>query len=433
MQKFELVLLIHGHQPVGNFDDVFERAYQNSYLPFVEVLARHPAIRLGLHYSGPLLEWIERAHPGIFRPPARLGAARPSGNRRRRILRAHPGHHSAGRSPRADHAAGGLLEKHFEARPSGAWLAERVWEPQLPSSLAPAGVEYTLVDDNHFLGAGFEPEQLYGYYLCEDLGHTVKVLPGLKTLRYLIPFRDVKETTDFLRDAASNASRAASRPWATTWKNSASGPARTSTATATAGSTASSRRSKKIPTGWDFHARRCGRLAPAARPRRSADGFLHGNDGVVAAHAGAERYHGLVEEFSSRPDVLPFLRGGIWRGFFSKYAESNLMHKKMLHVSERSARSRAAAAATRVSGQARDEAMTLLLQGQCNDAYWHGVFGGLYSPHLRTALWRSLEQAEDDRRWACASQKATTPKSRSSISMPTDATKSISPRTATPR
>ena len=36
----------------------------------------------------------------------------------------------------------------------------------------------------------------------------------------------------------------------------------------------------------------------------------------------------------------------------------------------------------------------LLLHGQCNDAYWHGVFGGLYSPHLRTALWRPLVEAE---------------------------------------
>jgi alpha-amylase len=35
-----------------------------------------------------------------------------------------------------------------------------------------------------------------------------------------------------------------------------------------------------------------------------------------------------------------------------------------------------------------------MLRGQCNDPYWHGVFGGLYSPHLRTELWRSLIQAE---------------------------------------
>ena len=72
----------------------------------------------------------------------------------------------------------------------------------MPSSLAPSGVEYTLVDDNHFLGAGFELEQLYGYYLAEDQGHSVKVLPGLKALRYLLPFRAPADTIEFLRASA---------------------------------------------------------------------------------------------------------------------------------------------------------------------------------------------------------------------------------------
>ncbi|MGB8837083.1 MAG: alpha-amylase/4-alpha-glucanotransferase domain-containing protein, partial [Candidatus Acidiferrales bacterium] len=106
------------------------------------------------------------------------------------------------------------------------------------------------------------------------------------------------------------------------------------------------------------------------------------------------RYHALVAEFSSRPDALPFLRGGIWRNFFTKYGESNLLHKKMLHVSRKvhaldhSRRQDAAFL------EAREHARTLMLRGQCNDPYWHGVFGGLYSPHLRTALWRSLAEAE---------------------------------------
>jgi len=91
------------------------------------------------------------------------------------------------------------VEKHFRARPRGAWIAERVWEPQIPSCLAPAGVQYT---DNHFLSAGFDLDELYGHRLTEDLGHTVKVLPGLKMLRYLIPFHDVSQTIDFLRQAA---------------------------------------------------------------------------------------------------------------------------------------------------------------------------------------------------------------------------------------
>ena len=106
------------------------------------------------------------------------------------------------------------------------------------------------------------------------------------------------------------------------------------------------------------------------------------------------RYHALTEEFASRPESLPFLRGGIWRNFFTKYCESNLLQKKVVHVSgkvqklaEKGSRDKAFLSAT-------EQAMSLLLRSQCNDAYWHGVFGGLYAPHLRTALWNSVIQAE---------------------------------------
>jgi len=35
-----------------------------------------------------------------------------------------------------------------------------------------------------------------------------------------------------------------------------------------------------------------------------------------------------------------------------------------------------------------------LWAGQCNDAYWHGVFGGLYLPNLRVPVYRHLLRAE---------------------------------------
>ncbi|MCL6637618.1 MAG: DUF1926 domain-containing protein, partial [Alicyclobacillus sp.] len=40
------------------------------------------------------------------------------------------------------------------------------------------------------------------------------------------------------------------------------------------------------------------------------------------------------------------------------------------------------------------EARDRVLRGQGNDAYWHGIFGGIYAPHLRTELWRNLIRAE---------------------------------------
>ena len=75
MSKFNLVLLIHAHQPVGNFDDVMERTYERSYLPFLDCLARHPRVRMGLHYSGSLLEWLAEKHPEYLLQIRKLAAA----------------------------------------------------------------------------------------------------------------------------------------------------------------------------------------------------------------------------------------------------------------------------------------------------------------------------------------------------------------------
>src|ERR1035437_2805959 len=87
--------------------------------------------------------------------------------------------------------------------------------------------------------------------------------------------------------------------------------------------------------------------------------------------------------------------GGFWRGFFSKYAEANLLHKKMLRVSSKLRHEGGNSPAKGgKSALRRAEATTHLLRSQCNDAYWHGIFGGLYAPHLRTELWRELVRAE---------------------------------------
>src|SRR3989442_4599405 len=59
------------------------------------------------------------------------------------------------------------------------------------------------------------------------------------------------------------------------------------------------------------------------------------------------------------------------------------MHKKMLALSALCRERGNPAAPRRAIGRA-----------QCNDAYWHGVFGGLYLPHLRAAIWQNLALAE---------------------------------------
>jgi alpha-amylase/alpha-mannosidase (GH57 family) len=392
--KFQLVLLIHGHQPIGNFEDVFERSYQHSYLPFIEVLEKHPAVHLALHYTGPLLEWMERAHPEYFERVKALvqkgQVEMVGGGFYEPILISIPEQDREEQIKRlADY-----VEKHFGARPQGAWLAERVWEPQIPSSLAAAGVGYTLVDDHHFLGAGFEQEQLYGHYLAEDLGKSVTLLAGSKQLRYLIPFHPPQDTTAYLRQLAQQHPHGFVAMgddlekfggWPGTYELC-------------------------YKKGWltDFFSEleSCGDWLEVRTPAEAIRTHVSLGRADLPTASYTEmmewalptkarmRFHALVEEFNTRPDAEPFLRGAIWRNFFSKYSESNLLQKKMLHVSQAIQALSDSNRKEKSFIQGRDEASGLLLQAQCNDAYWHGIFGGLYAPHLRTALWRCLVEAE---------------------------------------
>jgi len=82
----------------------------------------------------------------------------------------------------------------------------------------------------------------------------------------------------------------------------------------------------------------------------------------------------------------PFLRGGFWDNFLVKYPEANRIQKRMLRVSEKVDHI--------MDRKKRQEARQLLYKGQCNCAYWHGLFGGLYLNYLRDALTRNLIEAE---------------------------------------
>ena len=98
----------------------------------LEALERHPGVRLSLHYTGPLLEWLRAERPEFI---ARLAAlvARDQveilgGGYYEPVLASLPERDRIGQLRRM----GDELEALFGERPRGAWLAERVWEPDLP-------------------------------------------------------------------------------------------------------------------------------------------------------------------------------------------------------------------------------------------------------------------------------------------------------------
>ena len=392
-RHFHLVLLIHAHQPCGNFGHVFEKAYDTCYLPFLEMLEKHPSVHTGLHYSGPLLSWIQENRPAYF-PLLKKLAARGQvevigGGFYEPILISIP--------PQDQHEQltqlSVYIEQHFGKRPTGAWLAERVWEPQLPSILAGGGIEYTFVDDSHFLSAGFEASELFGAYLAEDRGRTVCLFPGLKDLRYLIPFGGVPDLVKYLRASAAahpggSAAMGDDMEKFGVWPGTAKHCFEDGWLEDFFNAIEENSAWLKAVTPTEFLSTH----APLGRADLPTASYTEMTEWALPTRV-RQLYMAVQREFKERPDVLSFLRGGSWRGFFRKYSEANLLHKKMLRTSVRLAgiparRSDAPAAAE--LAQARD----LLHRAQCNDAYWHGIFGGLYAPHLRTDLWRNLIRAE---------------------------------------
>ena len=182
------VFCIHNHQPVGNFEDVLENSYANAYEPFLRKLHSRPSVKLSLHISGFLLDWLCERKPGYMEMlkdmAARGQVELMGGGYYEPVLAVIPREDRLGQLNMMKER----IQDLFGQTPKGIWLTERVWDPSLPESLAEAGVEYVVVDDYHFIKSGLKKEDLSGYYVTEELGKVVKVFPGSERLRYLIPF-----------------------------------------------------------------------------------------------------------------------------------------------------------------------------------------------------------------------------------------------------
>ena len=66
MPPIRFVFGLHLHQPVGNFDHVFEQHVADVYRPILERLSGRGFLPAVLHLSGPLLEWLEAHNTGYL-------------------------------------------------------------------------------------------------------------------------------------------------------------------------------------------------------------------------------------------------------------------------------------------------------------------------------------------------------------------------------
>ncbi|HTO11893.1 MAG TPA: alpha-amylase/4-alpha-glucanotransferase domain-containing protein [Candidatus Binatia bacterium] len=381
---------IHNHQPIGNFDEVLGETTRLAYQPFLALLKSRPEVRMTVHCTGSLLEWLrEHARPTFDLLGEVVSSGRVellTGGFYEPILAILPDTDKRGQIQRLTE----FLTREFGVRPRGMWLAERVWEPHLARALHDAGVEYVLVDDRHFAMAGLEPDDLGGYYLTEEQGATLAVFPINQRLRHLIPFAEVDKALEYLGEQRGRVpaltvvddgekfgawpdthelvytdgwldtffDRVLSTPWL------------------------------RLATFGDVK----DRLAATGRVYLPTASYQEMGEWALPAEAGR-----LLEE--AKRDIGPLengarlaglLRGGFWRHFLVKYPEVADGYWKMLRLS----RAIETARGERPGDAGLLAARESLWRGQANDAYWHGVFGGCYLPHLRRAVKSALLDAE---------------------------------------
>jgi len=398
MGQVALGLVFHNHQPIGNFGWVNEEHYQHAYLPLVECLERHPGARVGLHYTGSLLDWLWDVHPDLIdriRALVTRGQVEVvGGGYFEPVLTVLPEADRVGQI----RALADAVRERFGTTPTGMWLAERVWEPGLPHSLLDGGMQYSIVDDTHLYASGLSADDRYGYYLTEDDGRPFALFASLYELRYTMLWRPLEETMAFLREIADHAAPGALPlafmgddgekfgGWPGTY-----GPCWTE------GYMDRFFAAVEASADWltpmlpaEYRAAH----PPLGRVYLPTASYVEMSEWVLPADAGSGFAHLRHEMEESRPEIARWMRGGFWRSFMMKYPEINRLHKRMLraHAKVHAARALPAFAGTANGG---DGGLMDLYRGQNNDVYWHGVFGGIYMNHMRAETTHRLILAEN--------------------------------------
>ncbi|MCR4428141.1 MAG: DUF1925 domain-containing protein [Caldiserica bacterium] len=377
MKRF--ILCIHNHQPVGNFGEVFQKALKEAYVPFLQTLRDFPSIKVALHNSGPIFEFLKERNQLDYLNLIRelLGRGQLellSGGFWEPILPLIPEEDIISQVE----AMNRFLKEAFNFQPRGLWLAERVWESSLIKPLRKAGMEFTFVDDNGFQKIGLAERDLDGYFITEDEGISFKLFPISKPLRYLIPGSSPEEAIQYIKNFPNpdallvfgddgekfglwpGTSELLYRDgWLRRFFELLS-------------------REETIKTIFPSEA--LNSLAPKGRVYLPPSSYEEMEEWSLPARMQLELKR---KKASTDPETKKFIRGGFFQNFLSKYPESNRMHKRMLFLKEN------------LKGD-RGKAFEHYLRGQCNCAYWHGVFGGLYFPFLRDAVYREFLQAEGE-------------------------------------
>ena len=348
-----LVLGLHHQMPLGSSETATEHEYQEHHRPYLSLLNSFPEVRVALHYSGPLLEWLDAQHPEYIMLLRELVE-------RHQVELVGGAYYDAALSiiPNADRL--GQVEKltthlrsQFGIRPRGSALAEGVWEPSLASTLHSSGMEYVFLSAAQLQGAADDGE-LHKPLITEDQGRVLSVLPVTTAV---LGAADVSSPTQVCAELRALARRHVG-----------------GIAVAFEAGLPSSRLSSTERTAWLselFQRVLEAEWVQIALPQQA----------LAASPERPRVYLGCSTRSAGVGD------GALFRRNLVRYPESRMLYARMMYTHLLVNQIRGDKARKR-------SAQNELWRGQSHTAYWNGSGGGIRSPHVRHDAYRSFIEAE---------------------------------------
>ncbi|MFX1499794.1 MAG: alpha-amylase/4-alpha-glucanotransferase domain-containing protein [Promethearchaeota archaeon] len=406
-----LPMVFHAHQPEGNFDWVYEDCYKKSYEPLIENIFKYKDVKFTLHFSGNLLEWFIKNKPDLInkiKVMAKRGQIEIiGGGYYEPIFAIIPYRDKIAQMKKLSK----LIKQEFGLEVKGAWLSERVWEPNYPSFLNDVGLKYVIVDDNHFRSTGITEEGTFYSYITEDEGKSLRIFPINEELRYLTPWKPTYMSIDYLKKAADEKGDRMALFISDAEKMGVWGS--TNEICYIHGHEEGDEGKPFIPAFFEqirknswiksltlseymnqYPAKSLVYL-PTASYDKMEEWVL-----PTDIRKSFKAVRKSLREDEEKKEIYQFLRGGFWRYFLVKYPESNNMHKKMIHVRnklinvEETLLKVESEQLISVILKKIEEAWDEIYKAQCNDCYWHGLFGGVYLQFLRFSVYTHLINAE---------------------------------------
>lgn len=399
MQPIALVLYVHHTAADGVAADDARRRVDTVVAPLVDLLVEHPHLRVSVHWTGALLEWMDLHATDLLGRILQLVAqgrlevlGGPWGSA---LLPALPERDAIGQVQ----AMNRWWRAHQDVRPRGIHLPHFGWDPAAARTLARLGLQYTVLEDAQF----FPAVAADGYYLTEREGHALAVFAAdtraaqvllepsvgrffeVLALRSRQGVRCVTVALPGERLAAGPDGEAATVWGPQGWLRQLARKLADHAATVK-GFTFSTALDRLRPTD---------RAWPPPSITEPVAVAALGADGAAFVEAIAELGRGHDEALGR---AAAFLRAGSWEALLARDAELNRFHKRMLRASLEVLRLRNALREGKGERDPRflalEEATLALYAGQHAGASVVGVAVGAHDARLRAWCHQQLLRAE---------------------------------------